>query len=244
MNVIETLYSSERLLAIHKPPGVPFHQEKERDGILTLLRSAEGSGDLPNLGPLFPVHRLDAITSGVLLFARDRQTARLVSDAFATQQVTKLYIALSAKRPKRKQGLIVGDMARSRRGAWKLLRSRENPARTRFLTRSIPNRRPGLRLYLLQPETGRTHQLRVAMKSLGAPVLGDPSYGNREEAKLEERAYLHACGLQLRCGSERVSILCQPASGEEFCSAEFAEAWESLVERWEDLFPKPKGALP
>jgi tRNA pseudouridine32 synthase/23S rRNA pseudouridine746 synthase len=68
-----------------------------------------------------------------------------------------------------------------------LARSTQNPAVTRFASAAVPGRRPGLRAYLLKPETGRTHQLRVAMKSLGAPILGD------EVGRAERDAVLAAC---------------------------------------------------
>jgi len=61
-------------------------------------------------------------------------------------------------------------MLKARRGAWKLARSKESPALTEFVSTSLGQ---GLRLFLLRPYTGKTHQLRVAMKSLGAPIIGD-----------------------------------------------------------------------
>ena len=76
-------------------------------------------------------------------------------------------------------------MEKSRRGAWKLMRSTENPAVTEFNCQSLE---PGLRLFVLHPHTGKTHQLRVAMKSLGSPILGDTLYGG----KAASRMFLHA----------------------------------------------------
>ena len=61
-------------------------------------------------------------------------------------------------------------MQKARNGAWKLCQSKENPAITRFESVSCE---PNLRLFILKPQTGKTHQLRVAMKSLGSPILGD-----------------------------------------------------------------------
>ena len=101
----------------------------------------------------------------------------------------KTYLALSSQKPAKKQGWVKGDMAKARRGAWKLLRTQHNPALTRFHSRSIA---PGLRLFVLQPLSGKTHQLRVAMKSLGSPILGDTLYGGQAA----ERLFLHAWRLQ------------------------------------------------
>eukprot|EP00976_Prorocentrum_cordatum_P075466 1181919-Prorocentrum_minimum.AAC.4 len=121
-------------------------------------------------------------------------------------------------------GRVVGDMERSRRASWKLLRTTNNPAVTKFAT--FPIQRPvsaagddlrdvsqlsaapslQLRLFLLKPETGRTHQLRVAMKSLGAPVLGDPTYSHADEAKQHSRTYLHATAIRFRLGGVTTQV--------------------------------------
>ena len=89
-------------------------------------------------------------------------------------------------------------MRRSRRGQWMLTREARAPAITRFLSRPLPGEeaadgsgaRRDLRGFLLLPRTGKTHQLRVALKSLGAPVLGDALYADAAAAALEARAYI------------------------------------------------------
>jgi tRNA pseudouridine32 synthase/23S rRNA pseudouridine746 synthase len=79
-----------------------------------------------------------------------------------------------------------------------LARTSADPAITRFVSAAVPGRRPGLRAFLLRPETGRTHQLRVAVKSLGSPVLGDERYGQADRARLEARGYLHCAAMRFR----------------------------------------------
>ena len=76
-------------------------------------------------------------------------------------------------------------MQKSRNGCYQLCRSHNNPAITYFTSHTLA---PHLRAYVLQPKTGKTHQLRVAMKSLGSPILGDVRYGGTPAA----RTYLHA----------------------------------------------------
>lgn len=117
---------------------------------------------------------------------------------YRERRVAKYYVALSARKPQRKQGSVTGDMARGRSSSWKLLRSSSDPAVTRFQSYSLAAVQPGLRLYLLKPETGRTHQLRVAMKSLGAAILGDALYGSAPAAAEQERMYLHAAALRVQ----------------------------------------------
>lgn len=189
------LYRGGGLVAVHKPVGVGVQQE----GLLPCLRAQLG---VPRL---WLGHRLDKTTSGVLLLAEDADSAAALGQCFAQGGVRKTYWAVAEGRPAKKQGWIKGDMAKARCGAWKLLRTQHNPALTRFDSRSLA---PGLRFYRLQPFTGKTHQLRVALKSLGCPILGDTRYG----ARAAERIYLHAFGLTLNWRGAALRIEDPPAA--------------------------------
>ena len=100
-------------------------------------------------------------------------------------------------------------MQKARNGAWKLCQSKENPAITRFESVSCE---PNLRLFILKPQTGKTHQLRVAMKSLGSPILGDALYGKNTE-KID-RTYLHAARLQFEFKGQAFDVFTPPKEGE------------------------------
>ena len=100
-------------------------------------------------------------------------------------------------------------MQKSRNGAWKLCQSKENPAITRFESVSCE---PNLRLFILKPQTGKTHQLRVAMKSLGSPILGDALYGKNTENI--DRTYLHAARLQFEFKGQSFDVFSPPKEGE------------------------------
>jgi len=127
-----------------------------------------------------------------------------------------------------KQGTVAGDMTRGRRGSWLLQRSTNNPALTRFTSTSLAGEAPGTRAFLLKPETGRTHQLRVAMKALGSPVLGDSRYANAEDARKEERAYLHCAALRVVVGGEVIQVICPPTDGAVFIS----DGFRNVFRRW------------
>lgn len=99
-------------------------------------------------------------------------------------------------------------MQKARNGAWKLCQSKENPAITRF---ESTNCEPNLRLFFLKPQTGKTHQLRVAMKSLGSPILGDAIYGKNTE-KID-RTYLHAARLQFEFKGQAFDVFVAPKEG-------------------------------
>lgn len=215
-------------LLINKDSGVDFHKGEGEIGLPAMLREREG------IAELFPVHRLDKMTSGLLLFAKNRETAKELAAQFAKGEVQKCYLAISDRRPKKKQGVVVGDMAKSRRGSWKLLRSKENPARTRFISMALSE---GLRLFILKPLTGKTHQLRVALKSVGAPALGDPLYHPEEYKKgqLPDRGYLHAYYLSFKLGLEPHEFVCLPDTGKHFLRLEFLSLVSKLERPW-DLF--------
>ena len=184
-----------------KPAGLSFHSEDGTGFFAQLQQHAQET--------LFPVHRLDRITSGLLLVARHKQAAQQIGQMFESRQIAKTYIALADKTPSKKQGTITGDMERTRDGKWKLLRSRDNPAITRFASRLLE---PGLRLFTLKPQTGRTHQLRVAMKALGSPIIGDTRYGGT----VADRGYLHALSLSFDWHDENITVHSSPTDGELF----------------------------
>lgn len=228
-------------LVIHKKAGVSFHDESggsSETGLMQILREMEASGEISPGPRLYPVHRLDRITSGVMIFARGRNNANLISNEFRHGRAQKIYIALSDRTPSKKQGLIVGDMVKSRRGLWMLTRTKNNPAITRFISEPVPNRRARLRLFVLHPKTGKTHQLRVAMKSIGSPILGDGQYGRFDQARQEDRAYLHAYSLRIRLGNSDKIFRVMPDSGEEFLNEDFGRTLKSLGNPY-DLFSTP-----
>ena len=210
-----------------------MHREPSAPGFVDLVRAQLNSE------AFFPVHRLDKMTSGLLILARDAQANSLLSASFRERQVEKYYLAIGAGKPTKKQGLICGDMARSRRATWKLCQTQNNPAVTQFFSGGFA---PGLRWFLLKPATGKTHQLRVALKSLGTPVLGDPLYGTHSDEAVD-RGYLHAWALRFALEGEEFSLLSPPTEGQLFQQAEFRAALDSLTPPWEQLWPKLPGAL-
>lgn len=159
--------------------------------------------------PLWPVHRLDRVTSGILLLATSKEGAARLGELFAKQDMNKWYLAQSRLKPKKKQGWVKGDMAKGRNGSWLLKRSMDNPAITYFISHFDETNQQ--RIFLLQPKTGKTHQLRVAMKSLGAAIDGDSRYAGA----VADRTYLHAYALSWfdSALNETVQLLCPPQQG-------------------------------
>jgi len=199
--------ANEDFVLINKAPGVSVHKDQQDAGLVMQVQQDLG---MPELAP---VHRLDKVTSGLMLLARHAEAASALSAAFRERQVEKYYLALSDRKPRKKQGLVSGDMEKARRGAWKLLKTQQNPATTQFFSYSLM---PGVRLYLLRPRTGKTHQLRVALKSIGAPIIGDPLY-HEAASPAPDRTYLHAWALAFELNGQCYRYICPPEQGELFC---------------------------
>ncbi len=222
-----------QFVLIDKLPGVHFHRDTAAigDGLLDRLRADLG------VDKLYPVHRLDAMTSGLLLFATTPAAAAELAAGFREHTVDKFYLAVSDRKPSKKQGRISGDMERGRRGGWKLLPTHANPAVTQFFSASLG---PGLRLFLLRPRTGRTHQLRVALKSLGAPIVGDPLYHPADAAAHApaDRGYLHAWALRFTLGGREWAYICPPQDGALFAGPAFDAAVAAWPSPWNLAWPK------
>lgn len=148
----------------------------------------------------------------------NEQTAARLSQLFAKHEIQKTYIVFIRHKTEEKAGSISGDMVKARRDTWKLLPNRENPAVTQFHFVSLI---PNLRLFVLQPKTGRTHQLCVAIKSLGSAVLGDELYGGKAKNNEKiDRTYLHAYRLQFDYLNEKIDIKALPETRRLFIEPE------------------------
>jgi 23S rRNA pseudouridine1911/1915/1917 synthase len=181
---IRVLWEGEGIVALDKPAGIPFAPTRSTVRGTLLYALARQLGRPVN--QLYPVHRLDTPTSGVVLVALEPQAAAFLNEALQAGRVTKTYLAWVAGAPEPPEG----DWD------WPLSDVREDgrvhpdrdgrPALTRYRTLEI---RDGATLLQLQPMTGRTHQLRAHSAQAHCPILGDKTYGGPLLAK---RALLHA----------------------------------------------------
>lgn len=213
---------------VHNEPGVPaaaddgvakngekIEAKGEREGIINLLRKQLDDK------ALFPVHRLDRDTSGILLVAKGKQATKDLSLLFQNREIQKYYWALCDKKTSKKQGSVVGDMEKSRNGSWKLSRKMTKPAATQFFSYGLEG---GVRAVLLKPHTGKTHQIRVALKSLGAAVLGDERYGGAKS----DRMYLHATRMLFILSGHEYDIEVKPDNGALFMGEAFKDLYQRI----------------
>jgi 23S rRNA pseudouridine1911/1915/1917 synthase len=172
------LWESATALVVAKPAGVPT--VPDRSG-----RERGVHGALPALRPdadLRIVHRLDRDTSGCLLLAKGVDAARHFDRAFAAAEVGKTYVALVAGQSARAEFAIDAFLGPDRRRPGKVVAAaRELPGfRAAYTEARVRQRLPQHTLLELRPRTGRSHQLRVHLQSIGHPIVGDRDYGGEE----------------------------------------------------------------
>ncbi|GAA3932960.1 TIGR01621 family pseudouridine synthase [Litoribacillus peritrichatus] len=205
----DVVFDHDDFVIINKSAGISVHKDDQALGLVDIVARALG------YQKLYLVHRLDKMTSGLLILAKNSRSNRLLSGMFERRSVSKYYLALSDQKPKKKQGLIKGDMETSRGGNWRLVKTYTNPAITQFFSFSLTDEvSKGLRLFVLKPHTGKTHQLRVALKSIGSGVLGDERYSSSQTD--EDRGYLHAWALNFVYQGNEIAVSALPKQGRWF----------------------------
>lgn len=220
---IHVVFQHEHFIVINKPAGIGVHFEDTKPGVVEIAKQQLGHDNL------WLVHRLDKVTSGLLILALNADAAAQLSTLFAAKQINKYYLAISDKKPKKKQGAIIGDMEKSRNGTFKLSKTKQSPAITQFFSKGMD----GKRLFILKPATGKTHQLRVALKSLSSPILGDIQYTGSPS----DRTYLHAYALSFVYEDKPIAILALPEIGEHFKSDLFIRQFKEFTHPWELSWP-------
>lgn len=201
--LIPIIFEHDDFVVINKPPTIAVQDEEHQSGILPIICAQLG------LTRLWLVHRLDKVTSGLLILAKSEKAAAEFGRQFEAHQIQKYYLALATKKPKKKQGTVSGGMKKVRDGLWMLDNSQTQRATTQFFSFGLI---PHVRLFILKPLSGKTHQIRVMMKSLGSPILGDNQY----KGQTADRTYLHAYGLKFCYHQQNIELLCQPDVGEFF----------------------------
>lgn len=183
---LEVVYKDEYLVAINKPPGLLVHRSwiasEARQFAMQMLRDQLGQY-------VYPVHRLDRPTSGILLFALDPDTARLLSDQFASRNILKMYHAVvrgyvaehgHVDYPlQEKLDKIADKKAQADKPAQSAVTDFMSLQRVE-LPFKVSTRHDTTRYSLLQlsPKTGRKHQLRRHMAHIRHPIIGDTNHGD------------------------------------------------------------------
>lgn len=185
------LFEDEFLLAVEKPAGllsVPGRGPDKADCLSARVQQIYPDARI--------VHRLDMETSGVLLFARDEVTQRLLGRLFEQRQIAKTYVAIVHGKPATGSGLIDAPLIADwpNRPLQKVDLEQGKPSQTAFRVLGYDADRDQGRLQL-EPHTGRSHQLRVHLHYIGHPIVGDRLYRYPGISYQPERLMLHATEL-------------------------------------------------
>ncbi|MCW8109334.1 bifunctional tRNA pseudouridine(32) synthase/23S rRNA pseudouridine(746) synthase RluA [Alteromonas ponticola] len=188
---LEFLYQDNDILVVNKPSGllsVPGKAPAHHDSVITRVNRVFPAATI--------VHRLDMATSGVMVLAQNKPAHRHLSRQFETRQTRKRYFARVYGEVTQEQGEVnlplICDWPN--RPKQKVDFEIGKPALTQY---QVIRKNQRESLVALYPVTGRSHQLRVHMLSLGHPILGDRLYGSEESRQAAGRLQLHACTLQL-----------------------------------------------
>ena len=192
MDPLIVLHSDDDMVIVDKPSGllsVPGKPETHRDCLEDRVRAQYPTTLL--------IHRLDLETSGVMVFALNKAAQKHINLQFERRQVQKTYLARVAGSVEQDEGEIdlplIADWPR--RPMQKVCFETGKPSQTHW--RVLEREADATRLEL-KPATGRSHQLRVHLKEIGHPILGDPFYADEEHYAAAPRLQLHAETLELR----------------------------------------------
>jgi RluA family pseudouridine synthase len=204
---MKILHEDEHLLVVNKPAGLPVLPdgwEKDAPYLVKMLEE--------KYGQVWIVHRLDKITSGVMVFARDAETHRSLNMQFENHQAEKVYRAIVQGDPKWDEKTARHPLRANVGHKHRTMVDDKNgkPSETRFKVlkrfQAHPEEgRGNSALIEAEPMTGRTHQIRVHSYALGYPLLGDVLYG-AEETEIIARPALHAQSLTIEINGERLTF--------------------------------------
>jgi len=232
---IQFLYEDEHIVVVNKPPGMVVHPAgRVTSGTLvnTLLfhvRDLQGVGGVLRPGI---VHRLDKGTSGVMVVAKNDLAHEALVRQFKGREVKKIYLALVYGRVEAEEGAVTAPMGRhpTDRKRFSVRTRQPKEALTQWL---VKERFRGITLVQVSPKTGRTHQIRVHMSSIGHPLVGDPLYTKKRWLDRIEDPRLRALIKSLGRQALHAFLLAfrHPASGEpvEF-TAPMPDDMETILE--------------
>ena len=201
---LDVVWEDEDILIINKPAGVAVHgrSDKGEPTVGSLVAAYLGTN-----APFHPVNRLDRGTTGLMCAAKTGWMHERLRRILHTPDFRREYLAVCTGTLPGESGVIDAPIARFGEEKRFCVSPEGAPSLTRW---ELVSRRGGLSLVRLRPETGRTHQIRVHMASIGCPLLGDRLYGRA--SPLIDRPALHSSALRLRhpLTGEEISVSAPP----------------------------------
>lgn len=219
------IYEDNDLLACNKPSGLVVHPgtgHLKHDSLIELaIGYLINEGVLKNGEEPALVHRLDRDTSGIILIAKNKQILRKIHDIFRSRDLVKQYIAICHNRPPQYEGEIVLGLSRThelKKGMKMKVEDDGDYSKSTYRLLEYNNNLSKCEIFL---ETGKTHQIRVHMAHVNAPIVGDDRYGSQElDATLpdtiKKRLYLHAYRISFKHPVKGKKIVLEAPLPQEF----------------------------
>ena len=207
---IDVLYNDKNLIAVRKPIGVPTQPDPSGDGDLMSAAKAH-LADIGERGELWLVHRLDRVVGGVVIFAKNKKYAALLSAMVSERDMQKEYFAVveGSASGGVMQDYLYKDAAKGKAFAVKTERRGVKFAELEYEPICEKNTERGAcTLVEVKLHTGRFHQIRVQFASRGMPLIGDGKYGSRDKGS--PTPALYAVRLEFRCGGKDFSVSALP----------------------------------
>lgn len=200
---LDILYETKDYMVLNKSPGIVVHPSPGHESGTLAQAAIEYAPELLGIGEPGReglVHRLDKDTSGLIVFARNKATLKLLQQQFKSREIEKTYLVLVDGAPPSDKGRVEAPIARDPKHRQRFaVQENGRQAVTEF---GIKERFKRHSLLEAHPITGRTHQVRIHMKFLNCPVVGDRVYGKRHPSLGVERQMLHAWKMELPGGDE------------------------------------------
>jgi len=199
---LKVLYNDNGLLVIDKPAGLAVHPGAGFKGETLASALLYNFNDIAIVGEEHRpgiVHRLDKDTSGVILVAKTPEMYEFLKEAFAERKIKKQYLALVAGNIEKPHGFIDTPIGRSKADFRKYTAKNPTEPKAALTEYQVLEHLDGRTLILVKLHTGRTHQIRVHLASIGHPLMGDALYGNKNTQLPDlHRQFLHAKRIEVQ----------------------------------------------
>ncbi|MDS9473092.1 RluA family pseudouridine synthase [Sporosarcina pasteurii] len=188
---INILYEDNHLLVVEKPVNIPVQEDASRDrDLLTILKEdIKVRYNKPGNVYLALVHRLDRPVGGVMVFAKTSKAASRLSDVIRRNQLERRYLAVVRGTPKKEKAKLEHFLYKdTSRNIVRSVPENYKGAKKAVLEYELLGSREGLSLLAVKLHTGRSHQIRVQLSTIGHPLFGDQKYGQQQNQKGQQIA--------------------------------------------------------
>ena len=194
----EIIYEDDTLLVVNKPAGLIVEQEGEADTLMNrVMLALHKEGRLNGCSPRL-CHRLDTGTSGLVLVAKSAKAEQFFTELIRQRAIKKRYLCVTFGRPQPESATLNGWLYKDAEKGLVYVQNKKSPGAKEVITKYETEAFSG-RLALLKVElvTGRTHQIRAHLASIGCPILGDSKYGNNAANRELRCKYQALCAWEL-----------------------------------------------